>query len=141
MPIFDPEQEFGKRVAKRLREEQVIWLTTVRPDGQPLPVPVWFLWDGDEELLMFSQPNTPKLRHIEQNPHVSLNFNTDAFGNDVMRFQANARVESDHPAAVETPAMIEKYREGIERLGTTPEGFSENFSVPVRMRLTKLWGF
>ena len=90
---------------------------------------------------MFSQPNTPKLRHIEQNPHVSLNFNTDEHGNDVMRFEATATAHPDSPSAVETPGMIEKYRVGIERLGTTPEGFSESFSVPVRLQLTKLWGF
>ncbi len=31
----------------RLREEVIVWLTTVRSDGQPQSVPVWFLWDGE----------------------------------------------------------------------------------------------
>ena len=31
-------------------------MTTVRSDGQPQTVPVWFLWD-DEGFLIYSQPN------------------------------------------------------------------------------------
>jgi hypothetical protein len=38
-------------VEKRLREEQVIWLTTVRADGMPLPTPVSFLWAGETVLI------------------------------------------------------------------------------------------
>ena len=29
------------RADRRLREEEVAWLTTVRPDGQPQSVPIW----------------------------------------------------------------------------------------------------
>ena len=32
---------------RRLREEEVAWLTTVRSSGQPQSVPIWFLWDGE----------------------------------------------------------------------------------------------
>lgn len=141
MVLIDRSSDYGKRVAARLTEEELVWLTTVRKSGQPLPVPVWFLWDGDEELLIYSQPGKPKLRHIERSPLVSLNFNSDEHGNDIVRFEGEARVDPDGAKAIDTPEMIEKYRDGIARLGTTPEGFSEVFSVPVRVRLTKLWGF
>jgi hypothetical protein len=36
----DPATPFGERVARRLREEAVIWLTTMGADGTPQPNPV-----------------------------------------------------------------------------------------------------
>ena len=35
------------RIQRFLEEEAVVWLSTVRPDGTPHIVPVWFWWDGD----------------------------------------------------------------------------------------------
>ena len=46
-------------------------LTTVRPDGQPVSVPVWFLMRDDETILLYSQPGKNKLRNIASNPKVS----------------------------------------------------------------------
>src|SRR4029453_7250355 len=48
--------DFGARVAKRLEEEGIVWLTTTSADGTPQPNPVWFLWNGDN-VLIFSEPN------------------------------------------------------------------------------------
>jgi hypothetical protein len=47
------------------------WLTTVRPDGRPDSVPVWFLWRDDETILVYSQSGKIKLRNISHNPRVS----------------------------------------------------------------------
>jgi hypothetical protein len=35
--MFDDGSEFGVRVARRLREEMIVWLTTVTPCGAPRP--------------------------------------------------------------------------------------------------------
>ncbi len=59
--MLDTTTEAGARAEKRLREEAIIWLTTVRSDGQPQSVPVWFLWEG-ETFLVYSQPGRQKLR-------------------------------------------------------------------------------
>ena len=59
--MLDTTSEAGARAEKRLREEAIIWLTTVRSDGQPQSVPVWFLWEG-ETFLVYSQPGRQKLR-------------------------------------------------------------------------------
>ena len=55
--MADQTKPNNAHVEQRLREEPIIWLTTVRPDGRPHTVPVWFLWDG-ETFLIFSQPVT-----------------------------------------------------------------------------------
>ena len=54
--MLDESTEFGAHAAKRLREEIIGWLTTVTPEGAPRPIPVWFLWDGDRSLLVYSRP-------------------------------------------------------------------------------------
>jgi hypothetical protein len=51
-------------VEGRLRANLMAWLTTVRPDGRPDSVPVWFLLRHDETVLIYSQPAKVKLRNI-----------------------------------------------------------------------------
>ena len=48
--VIDESSEFGARVARHLREELAVWLTTVTPSGAPLPRPVGFVWDGGEKV-------------------------------------------------------------------------------------------
>lgn len=145
MPLIDTSTEFGQRVTRRLAEEPVVWLTTVSPHGTPQPSPVWFLPTGDDEVVIYSQPNTPKIRNIEANPNVALSFNATHSGGDVVVFQGEARIDPEAPAANDVPDYIEKYSErGKDTLGgtgLTPERFAAEYSVPVRITLKKLRGF
>jgi PPOX class probable F420-dependent enzyme len=122
----------GENVERRFREEEVAWLTTVRSDGQPQSVPVWYLWDG-EGFLIYSQPNRQKLRNIARNPRVGLNLNSDAHGGSVVRVEGTAEVLEDAPPATELPEYLEKYRDGISRIGYDEEGFAREYSVAVRV--------
>jgi PPOX class probable F420-dependent enzyme len=65
--MLDTTTAAGGREDRRLREEKIAWLTTVRSDGQPQSVPVWFLWDG-ESFLIYSQPDRQKLKNIGRKP-------------------------------------------------------------------------
>src|SRR5712691_10160935 len=96
---FDTSTEFGARVERRLREDRVIWLTTVRPDGTPEPSPVWFLWDG-ETFLIYSQ-HTQKLRNIEDSPRVALNLDGDGLGGNIVVIIGRAEIASGAPPANE----------------------------------------
>ena len=136
---IDTTTEFGQRVARRLRDETIGWLTTVGPDGTPQPSPIWFLWDG-ETILIYSRPDTPKLRNIERTPRAALNLDGDGHGGDIVVLTGEAHVDRDAPAAQDYPEYLEKYRQGIARIGMTPEQFAEAYSVPVRMTPTKLRG-
>ncbi len=49
--MLDTTTEAGGRAERRLREEEIAWLTTVRSDGQAQSVPVWFFWDGEKFLI------------------------------------------------------------------------------------------
>ena len=59
------------RIRRFLEAEPVVWLSTVRPDGTPHLVPIWFWWDG-EALLVFSKPDAQKVRNLRANPSVML---------------------------------------------------------------------
>jgi len=74
--MLDTTTGSGARADGRLRREEVAWLTTVRPDGQPQSVPVWFLWDG-ASFLIYSRQGRQKLKNIARNPRVDLNLNSD----------------------------------------------------------------
>ncbi|MBI3970066.1 MAG: TIGR03667 family PPOX class F420-dependent oxidoreductase [Chloroflexi bacterium] len=130
--MLDTTNEQGRQVENRLRDEEIIWLTTVRADGQPQSVPVWFLWDG-RTFLMYSRPAKPKLKNIARNPRVALNLNSDAHGIQIVRVEGTAEIVPDAPPATAVPAMVEKYRAGIARIGMSPEGFAQAFSVAIRV--------
>lgn len=137
--MIDTSTEFGKRAQRRLNEETIGWLTTVTPGGQPQSVPIWFLWREDETLLIFSRPDTPKLRNIRNNPHVSFNLDSDGQGGDIIRLEGSAEISKD-VIATDVPAFIEKYQAGLSRIGTTPEGFAGSYSVAVTIRPSKVRG-
>jgi PPOX class probable F420-dependent enzyme len=136
---IDTSTDFGARVERRLREETVTWLTTVRPNQSPDPSPVWFYWDG-ESFLIYSQPDTPKLRNIEQNPSVALNFNGDERGGNIIVINGEARVDPDAAPAHQVPEYAAKYDDDIRRLNMTPESFASLYSVAIRVTPTKLRG-
>jgi len=96
--LLDLATEFGARADRRLREELIGWLVTVNPAGAPVPVPVWFLWEGAGSLLIYSRPNTAKLRNIAAGPRVSVHLDGDGAGGDVVVASGRARL-SDDPAA------------------------------------------
>ena len=137
--MIDEGTEFGARAARQLRDEIVVWLTTVTPRGAPLPMPVWFVWDGAESVSMHSQPGA-RIRNIEANERVSLNFSGDGRGGDITVLSGVAAIEHDAAAADQDPDYLAKYHEHITRIGMTPETFAERYSVPVRIRLGRLRG-
>src|SRR5690606_29671627 len=94
--MIDLTSRFGRHASRRLRQEKIIWLTTVDERGAPQPRPVWFHWDG-QTLLIYSQKDKAKLRHIARNPYISLNFNTDEDGGDVVVVLGEAKILNDSP--------------------------------------------
>jgi PPOX class probable F420-dependent enzyme len=127
-----------ERVEARLRQNLMAWLTTVRPDGQPVSVPVWFLMREDGTILLYSQPGKQKLRNIAENPKVSLGLDVTDIGRNIVRMEGIARVAHDQPAANQHPAYLAKYTERIGAMFDTPERFAELFSTAVIITSTKL---
>jgi len=85
LQLPDVSTEFGVRVARRLREEQIAWLTLIDGPGTPQPAPVWFLWDdGPGSALVYSHGEAKRLDHLAANPRVALHLNGDGRGGDIV---------------------------------------------------------
>ena len=139
--MIDESTDFGQRVAGHLKDDEVVWMTTVTPGGQPVPNPVWFVWDGAETVRIYTLPDSLRIRTLKTNPKVSLNFRGTETGGDVVVLNGRARmIGTDEPAYADT-AYIKKYRRGLNNLNMTPERFSAQYSVAVDIRLTKVRGF
>jgi PPOX class probable F420-dependent enzyme len=113
--MLDTTTQAGAHAEGRLREETIAWLTTVRSDGQPQSVPVWFLWDG-ESVLIYSRPDRQKQRNIRRNSLVGLDLNSNARGGDVVRVEGTAEIIDDASPANEVGEYVRKYRESIARI-------------------------
>ena len=138
--MIDERTEFGARVARHLRDELIVWLTTVTPSGAPLPRPVGFLWDGGENVSVYSRRGA-RIRNIAHNPNVTLNFRGDANGGDIVVLSGTAEVDESGPRAADDAAWVAKYATEWERAGLTAESFAQRFSVPVRIRIGAIHGF
>ena len=140
--MLDFNSKFGRVVKKHLKSKYFIWLTTVDSKGMPQPRPVWFIWD-DDSFLIFSQPNAYKVKHLKNNPKVSLHFNTtDETGEkDVIVLNGEAVIDKDVPPAHKVKAYMKKYKTGILGLNATPEEFGKEYSTAIRIRPTEVRGW
>lgn len=130
---IDLSTQFGARLQRHLRNDAVGWLVTVDADGTPQPSPIWFLWQDDGSLLIFSDPSAKKVRNIRERPRVAVHFNGDANGGDIAILTGTATVIADGPRADSLPAYIEKYRDGLLGIGMTPATFSEAYRCVIRI--------
>ena len=139
--MIDLTSDFGQAVKRHLNDQYVIWLTTVDPNLTPQPRPVWFIWEQDS-FLVFSQAKAHKVAHIKRNPQVALHFNTDETGDKhVIVFTGEASIDTDCPPAHLVPAYFEKYGDGIATMELTPEAFSREYSIPLRIRPAEVRGW
>jgi PPOX class probable F420-dependent enzyme len=123
------------RLDRFLAKEPVVWLSTVRPDGTPHLVPIWFTWDGTS-LLVFSKPEAQKVRNLRAHPVAMLALGEPEDDFDVAL--AEARVElSDGPATELPDAHLSKYADRMAALGLSPEEFLATYSQVLRITPTR----
>jgi PPOX class probable F420-dependent enzyme len=128
-----------QRVLGRLNSNLMVWLTTVRPDGQPVSVPVWFLAREDGTLLIYSRANKAKLANIAANPKVSLGLDVTDIGRNIVRLEGVAHHDPSLPRAHEHPAFLAKYIERMGAMFDTPENFGDQFTAGLVIEPTKVY--
>jgi len=130
---LDPTTPIGQAVARRLREERLIWLTTIDQSGVPQPLPVTFLWDSVQAtILTYSRTDRGRLADLERNPNVALHF--DASGGDIIVITGTAAVSEQDAPSDQIPEWVDKYRDLLARLGMTAQQSAASASVAVRIR-------
>jgi PPOX class probable F420-dependent enzyme len=122
---------------RRISQDMVVWLTTITDRGAPAPNPVWFVRDGDD-LVIFSTPQARKVRNIEQRPTVTLHFNSDPNGGDVVVITGKAAIaHGQRPSALR--AYLDKYEASITGpLGTTVDDIDRRYDTEIRVRPTRV---
>jgi PPOX class probable F420-dependent enzyme len=137
--MLDLTDQQQAHIDERLRNDPIIWLSTVRPDGRPHSVAVWFLWDGNE-ILIFSIPDNQKIRNIRHDPRVFLALDDTKQGEDVITVEGVAEL-IDEPAVNTTlPAYAQKYDQFLKDMNWTPESMSKRYSQAIRIKPAKFRG-
>lgn len=130
---MDPTTATADRIRRFLEQEPVVWLSTVRPNGDPHLIPIWFWWDG-ETLLVFSKPDAQKVRNLRVNPTVMLALGDADADFDIGMVEGKAEL-LDEPLRVEWLAgHCEKYGDRMAAIGLTGEAFAATYSQVIRIR-------
>ncbi|HEX7591339.1 MAG TPA: pyridoxamine 5'-phosphate oxidase family protein [Candidatus Limnocylindrales bacterium] len=145
-PMIDESTPLGARILERLREDRVIWMTTV-DRGAPQPAPVWFLYERDrqgERILVYSKTGARRIANIRANSHVALNFNCTPGGGQVHVIRGVARIALEVPAVPQNQTYMDRYQDWIEDNAdwdNTFEGFAAQYSVPIEITDLETWGW
>ena len=131
--MLDLSESRQAGIAARLQQEEFAYFTTVRPDGRPHTVPVCFVWDG-ATILIFSPPDTTKIRNLRQNPQVSLAL--DSFGRDntPVVVEGAAALVNEPDINFMMAANVAKYTPLAERVGVTFEHLAQIYTRPFASR-------
>lgn len=129
-----------EHVMERLSTDLIIWLGTVRPDGRPHMVPVWFDWDG-ETITIFSKPDNQKVRNLRHDPRVIIAVDDTHGGSDVVLLEGEAALPEQPAKEVVTPAYGQKYREGMKHLGLSEDQMVAEYPQVIRVRPTRFMGW
>lgn len=123
-----------------LRDDPVAWLSSVRADGRPHVVPVWFHWDG-EQIVAFSKPNARKVDNLRDQPSVMLAVGTPGPDFEVELIEATAELPASAANEVMPAGFGAKYQELLRRAGLSVQRFAEVYSQPIVLRPTRFLGY
>ncbi len=135
--LIDRDNPKHMQVEQRLWNEQILWIASVRPEGRPHLVPVWYLWDG-EAFYIFSQSKAQKIANLRRNPRVTLALNTSPEGEEVAIIEGQAKLlpRPEWPDILQ--AYQDKYGDQIKAFGWTMETMAADYSLLIRVTPHKL---
>jgi hypothetical protein len=138
----DSGTAFGERVRRRLREEQIIWITTVGMDGHPTAEPGRIPVPGRQL--------DPDLQHGQREPAQPCR--RPAAGRPALRWRRNwrrhrgfcrrgaPRRADDIPPPHENYSFLAKYGDSLLRVSDSAEEFGQRFPVPLRIEIARTRG-
>jgi len=128
-----PDDERGAWARVHLERDIVAWLTTVAEDGMPQTSVVSFIWEGDT-ILVYSEPDMPKIRNIARSPLAAFALETDPYGDHWLIIEGTVEEDRSVPPANEHPVYQAKYAEPLAHWGMDEAESARAFSVPLRIR-------
>ena len=129
-------QPDATRADTMLRTEPVVWLSTVRPDGLPHLVPIWFWWDG-ESVLIASKPHARKVANLRENPSAMLAVGDPEADFDVSLIEARAELTSIPTSWLLQAGLYDKYGDQMRSIGLDRAEFAATYSQVIRITPTR----
>ena len=105
----------------RLDKARNVWVATVRPDGRPHLVPIWFVVD-DGRWYICTAPGSVKARNLMANPQVALALED---GDEPYRVEGRARPVSP------TASVVARFKAKYEWDITGDAYYSQLFEITV----------
>lgn len=128
--------ELTSEVVERLTGDTYGWLTTVARSGQPVPKLVWFFFDGTD-IIVYTEPNTAKVRHIRAHPPVSLHLDSDGNGGGIIVVGGSASIDSEDADPRDDAPYWAKYGDISDQFGLTDA--MANYNLRLRISIDKVW--
>jgi PPOX class probable F420-dependent enzyme len=132
----EPQVTPAHRIDRLLRTEPVIWLSSVRPDGRPHLIPIWFSWDG-QDIHVASKPEAQKIRNLRANPTVMLALGEAEVDFDVGLLEGRAELLDRPASAVLPPGHLSKYTARMAGIGLSRDEFLATYSQVIRITPTR----
>ncbi|MGH8923151.1 MAG: pyridoxamine 5'-phosphate oxidase family protein [Acidimicrobiia bacterium] len=120
----------------RLEQELILWLTTVRPNGQPQTLPVWFVVDGND-LLVWSKEGA-RTMNLAGNSLVSAHVSDNGTGGNILTIEGEAVIETNLGPPSQHPGYVKRYQRRMDKSRWTWEWFESVYKVPIRISLRKV---
>ena len=122
---------------EHFEHDVVAWLTTVAPDGRVQSSLISFLPDGPD-IVFYSQPDAPKIRNIAASPRVSFHLQSDHMGDHMLIVEGTAEIDRSIPPMDVHSRYRMKYAEPHEHWGLDFTNTARDFSLPIRIRPTRV---
>ncbi|MFJ6652940.1 pyridoxamine 5'-phosphate oxidase family protein [Microbacterium sp. NPDC091313] len=119
-----------------LEQRSIAWFTTVDAHGRPHAVPVWFFWH-EGRVLVFSEADTAKVRHVRAGSPVLVHLETGRFGNEVVILSGDAEISERDSASWLTEfrdAYIAKYDAAIADFGQPVDQIMSTYATTIAFR-------
>jgi PPOX class probable F420-dependent enzyme len=129
--------DFTQEVSERLSSDKYGWLTTVAKSGQPVPRLVWFYFDGTD-VIVYSEPNAAKVRHVRTHPRVSLNLDSDGNSAGIVIVGGVGSVDAEGADPLADERYVAKYGEYAASLGFSNEFFAA-YNLRLKIAVDKVW--
>jgi PPOX class probable F420-dependent enzyme len=100
--VIDPQSL--NKIEPRLLKEKNIWLATVRPNGRPHLVPIWYVWHQVEFWICTGQQSR-KVKNLQANPAVMFSLED---GDHPLIFEGQARLITRQPFPEEIALLFKK---------------------------------
>lgn len=123
-------------VFKRLTRDRYGWLTTVAQSGMPVPMLVWFHFEG-ATVTVYSQPHANRITHVFEHPEVSLHLESDGTGSNIVIIGGRAAVTAEGVDPRDDTEFWAKYH-----LEAHVSGLSDaigSFSTRIAITPTTVW--